>query len=69
MANFDNENDKANCNMIKAKIKLIDFGFATQLVQNKNNLAKTVVGSPIYMDPVILNEMVKKRQKNKSIRI
>ena len=63
MANFDNENDKASCNMMKAKIKLIDFGFATQLVQNKNNLAKTVVGSPIYMDPVILNEMVKKGKK------
>ena len=63
MASFDNEKDIETCNMMKAKIKLIDFGFATQLIQNNNKVAKTVVGSPINMDPIILNELAKKGKK------
>ena len=63
MASFDNENDIETCNMMRAKIKLIDFGFATQLTQNNNKVAKTVIGSPINMDPIILNEMAKKGKK------
>ena len=63
MASFDNEKDIETCNMMKAKIKLIDFGFATQLTQNNNKVAKTVIGSPINMDPIILNEMAKKGKK------
>ena len=63
MASFDDEKDIETCNMMKAKIKLIDFGFATQLTQNNNKVAKTVVGSPINMDPIILNELAKKGKK------
>ena len=63
MASFDDEKDIETCNMMKAKIKLIDFGFATQLTQNNNKVAKTVIGSPINMDPIILNEMAKKGKK------
>jgi len=69
MVNFDNANDKNNLNMMRAKIKIIDFGFATKLTPDKNNLATTVLGSPINMDPLILNEMANRGKKNKSIRL
>jgi serine/threonine protein kinase len=69
MVNFDNENDKNNLNMMRAKVKIIDFGFATKLTPAKNNLAQTALGSPINMDPLILNVMAKKRQGLKTIRL
>jgi len=49
-------------NMMKAKIKIIDFGFATQL--NKANLTFSAVGSPINMDPIILNKFSKRKDIN-----
>ena len=58
MVNFDNESDKSNINMMHAKIKVIDFGFAIQL--SKSNLTFTALGSPINMDPVILKKFSKK---------
>ena len=63
MVSFDNENDKNNLNMMRAKIKIIDFGFAIKLTPDKNNLANTVLGSPINMDPLILNEMASRGKK------
>ena len=64
MVNFSNDNDKNNLNMLRATIKIIDFGFAIQL--NQNNLTYSVLGSPINMDPLILNEMSKRgKQVNK----
>jgi serine/threonine protein kinase len=35
------------------KIKLADFGFC-RLLKNKEEMAKTMLGSPIYMAPEIL---------------
>ena len=46
LLNFPNENDKANLNMLKAEIKLIDFGFATRLRTVNGNLANTILGTP-----------------------
>ena len=60
MVNFDNENDKNNLNMMRAKVKIIDFGFATKLTPAKNNLAQTALGSQINMDPLFHNVMAKK---------
>ena len=57
MVSFDNENDKNNLNMMRAKVKIIDFGFAINL---KGNLAFSALGSPINMDPVILQKFSKK---------
>ena len=54
MVNFDSENDKNNLNMMRAKIKIIDFGFAIQL--SKSNMAFSALGSPINMDPFILQK-------------
>ena len=62
MVNFDSEIDKQNLNMMKAKIKIIDFGFSVLLTEQ--NLASTTVGSPINMDPIILEKFNKLRDKN-----
>ena len=52
MVNFYNDKDKNDLIMMRAQIKIIDFGFATRL----NNQLQTfsVVGSPFNMDPLIL---------------
>ena len=62
MVNFDSDSDKENLNMMKAKIKIIDFGFATHL--EKTNVTFSAVGSPINMDPIILNKFSKRRDPN-----
>ncbi len=58
MVHFDSEIDKENLNMMKAKIKIIDFGFAIQI--SKNGLAYSALGSPVNMDPLILQKFSKK---------
>ena len=60
MVSFDNENDKNNLNMMRAKVKIIDFGFAINM---KGNLASTALGSPINMDPAILQKFSKKTNR------
>ena len=64
MVNFDFEQDKESLNMMKARIKIIDFGFATKLSAEKNDLTFSVVGSPINMDPIILNKFSKRKDIN-----
>lgn len=51
---FPTEEDKKYFNMLNAKIKITDFGFARYL--KKENLAKSVLGSPNTMDPKILRK-------------
>ena len=48
---FETEKDKERLNMLKAKIKINDFFFATHKTSSSH---QTVVGSPYYMDPIIL---------------
>ena len=62
MVSFDSEKDKENLNMMNAKIKIIDFGFSILLT--KQDLASTTVGSPINMDPIILEKFNKLRDKS-----
>ena len=64
MVNFDSDQDRQNLNMLKAKIKIIDFDFATKLSTDKNNLAFTAIGTYNYMDPIILNKFAKIKNKN-----
>jgi len=54
---FPSEEDKKNLNMLKAKIKITDFGFARYL--KGENLAKSLLGSPNNMDPRILRKMAR----------
>ena len=42
---------EANRDIYKAKIKIIDFGLSTQV-----KLAVSAVGSPLFMDPIILQK-------------
>ncbi len=57
LVNFDNEEDRKNRNMMKAKVKIIDFGFARHL--EPSQLAYSTLGSPINMDPGILRKLNK----------
>ena len=59
LVSFDSESDKNNLNMMKAIIKIIDFGFATHM--ENSNLCYSTVGSPINMDPNILMKMNEKK--------
>ena len=54
MIHYDNVNDKNNLNnLLRAKVKIIDFGLAIQ------GFGKTVAGSPLTMDPLILEKFNK----------
>ena len=57
LVNFDSDDDKKKRNMLKAKVKIIDFGFARHLEPSK--LAFSTLGSPINMDPGILRKLNK----------
>ena len=57
LIDFPSKEDKANINMLSAQAKLIDFGFATQLHSSHNNITKTVLGTPQYMDPQLLQNL------------
>ena len=61
MVSFNNDYDKNNLNMMKAIIKIIDFGISIQLTQN--NIATSILGSPKNMDPVILKEFANRGKK------
>ena len=52
MVHFDNEIDKQNLNMLKAKVKIIDFGISNHL--NKKKLLQSVAGTLKNMDPAII---------------
>ena len=57
LLHFNTEEDKNNFNLLKAQVKIIDFGFARYL--ENDSLAQSVLGSPINMDPQILAKMRK----------
>ena len=55
LINFESEEDKNNLNLLRAEVKIIDFGFATRL--NGSNLRYSILGSPINMDPILLTKL------------
>ena len=57
LVKFKNEEDKKNVNMLNSEIKIIDFGFARYLKGDK--LAKSVVGSPLFADPKIVQKLAR----------
>ena len=65
LLNYDNEEDKKNNNIMKATVKIIDFGFAAKI--EKNTVKYTTLGSPINMDPIILRELQQKGKKTKKL--
>lgn len=60
MIHFKNEEDLINLNLINCCVKIIDFGFAKFL--EHNNLAKSILGSPLNMDPILLGGILDKNQ-------
>jgi len=65
MVSFDSEKDKEELNMMKAKIKIIDFGFAI-ILPSKFSLTNSAVGTFMYMDPKIIKEFNNKALVDKS---
>ena len=55
LLHYDNEEDKKNLNIMKAKVKIIDFGFSCFL--GPDGLRYTILGSPLCMDPLILRKL------------
>ena len=55
LVKFPTEEDKENLNMLKCEIRIADFGFSRYL--KADNLAKSLLGNPINMDPKILRKM------------
>ena len=66
MVNFDSDNDKQDLNMMKSKIKLIDFGISKQLASS-DGLASSIVGTATYMDPNILDIYLKTQNNTGNI--
>ena len=62
LLNYPDEKSKENKDIMKATIKVVGFGFARYL--KKGDLAKTILGSPIYMSPYILRGLNKKNEPN-----
>ena len=61
---FNSEQEKNNIDMLKSTVKIIDFGFARYLPDSE--YASTVVGSPAYMDPGLLEKYLKLKNKEKT---
>ena len=54
LVNFKNKDDKNNFNLLKSDVKIIDFGLSKIL--GEEEFTRTALGSPLNMDPVILNK-------------
>ena len=61
LLHYDDEEDLVSNNFVKAKIKLIDFGFARYL--DENELAGSLVGTPMYMDPNVLKTFLESKSR------
>jgi serine/threonine protein kinase len=57
LVHFPTDDDKKGLKLMNSEVKIIDFGFARYL-QN-DDLAQSVLGSPINMDPMILQKLRK----------
>ena len=53
LINYDDENDKLNSNIMKARIKITNFEVSKYL--QKGQLTKSLVGTPLNMSPLLLN--------------
>ena len=66
MVHFDNEKDRINFNIMKAKIKIIDFGIS-KVLSSKNGFTNSCVGTLYYMPPEILLRIKNKEKCEKII--
>lgn len=61
LLHYENEEDLITHDFLKAKIKIIDFGFARYLEQDE--LAGSLVGTPMYMEPSILKTFMTSKSR------
>ena len=66
LLNYEDEKSRENKDIMKATIKIIDFGFARYLKEGE--LASTILGSPLHISPYILNGLIH-FEKNKNNKI
>ena len=59
LINYESELDKNQINLLKAEIKIVDFGFATHMTSAK--LLTSAIGSPFNMDPRILKKFTSEK--------
>ena len=64
LLNFETEKDKEDLNMMKATVKIIDFGFSCFV---KSGLLYSTLGSPINMDPIILKKLKASTNKTRQL--
>ena len=67
LLNYETEQDKKDMNLMKAQVKIIDFGFAAKIDRTGSGLKYTTLGSPINMDPIILNKLKKRGRKTRKL--
>ena len=65
LVKFENELDKNQLNLLKSEIKIIDFGFAAY--KDQSGLFNTAIGSPLNMDPLILQKFNSGGKENKEL--
>ena len=65
LLNYETEEDKKNLNLMKAQVKIIDFGFSCKI--DKSGLQFTALGSPINMDPLILKKLNSSSKKERQL--
>ena len=61
LLHYENEEDKNNFNIMKAQVKIIDFGFSCFM--GPDGLRTTTLGSPMNMDPLILKKLTSRSRK------
>ena len=65
LVKFESDEDKNQLNLLKAEIKIIDFGFAAY--KDQKGLLQTAIGSPMNMDPLILKKFNAGATTNKEL--
>ena len=65
LLNYENEEDMKNMDLMKAQVKIIDFGFACKV--SPQGLQYSVLGSPINMDPLILKKLNSSTKKTRQL--
>ena len=63
LVTYKTKEDKLNDNLLKSQIKIIDFGLAIKL--GPKGYAETVIGTPLFMDPKMLEEMNERDNKKR----
>ena len=61
LLNYETEEDKKNFNLMKAQVKIIDFGFSCFV--GKDGLKYTTLGTPLNMDPILVKKLTHNSKK------